>query len=187
MDFGFNTLWEFCERNLGLDKSAVSRCISVYREFNASKSVKYENGTKTIGSANELDEKWKEYSYSQLCEMVSMNDSQRKLVKPDMTIKQIREIKKNFKVSNVSQDVSPVATSQQEEQHEKFNFSDYSRKNGIVLYNYIKKLAPDRIVGLNIFDKNGKEIYYSVVDLLHDGAGGLKIRLREESTDISSC
>lgn len=112
--FGYLRFEEFCEANFGLDKSAVSRCINVYREFNASKSVSYENGVKKVGSAMDLSDEWKDYSYSQLCEMVSMNDEQRSQVKPDMTIKQIREIKKQ----NVSRNVSPVATSQPGEQKE---------------------------------------------------------------------
>lgn len=105
-DFGYATLAEFCEVNLGLDKSAVSRCISVFWEF-----AKI-NDNITQSRSMFLDEKYENFSYSQLCEMVSMTADQRKLVKPEMTIKQIRELKKK---KNVSQDVSPVATSQPKE------------------------------------------------------------------------
>lgn len=105
-DFGYSSLSEFCEVNLGLDKSAVSRCISVFLEF--AKVNDCMTRTRTMF----LDDKYEAFSYSQLCEMVSMTSEQRKLVKPEMTIKQLREIKKK---KNVSRNVSQVATSQPEE------------------------------------------------------------------------
>lgn len=102
-DFGYSTFMEFCEANLLLDKSAISRCMNVWRNF-----CDRQGSSSTMW----LADKWKDYSYSQLCEIVSMNDNQRKLVKPDMTVKQLRDIKKTAK-SNF--DEQQVATSQLEE------------------------------------------------------------------------
>ena len=48
--------------------------------------------------------KWEKFGYSQLCELLPLSDEQRKSVKPDWTVKQIREYKKSL-----------VATSQQVE------------------------------------------------------------------------
>lgn len=173
--FGYVRFEDFCEANFGLDKSAVSRCINVYRTFNASNSISYENGVKKIGAAIDLSEKWKDYSYSQLCEMVSMDEEQRSQVKPDMTIKQIREIKK--------QNVSQVATSQPE----KFDFDKYSNKNGIVLQNYIKNLVPQKqSVPVYIFDRDGKKLSLGkVVNVLEFGSDGLFIRLQYNDEDIA--
>ena len=67
-----------------------------------------------------LDEKYQDYSYSQLCEMLGMSDEQRRQVRPDMTVKEIRELKKN-----VSRNVSRVATSQQ------MNYLDFSRYESV--------------------------------------------------------
>lgn len=97
-EFGYTSMEDFCEANLGLSKSSVSRLIKVYLEFS-----KVQGYTHTMF----LDDKYADYSYSQLCEMLNMSDEQRRQVKPDMTVKEIRELKKN-----VSRNVSQVATSQ---------------------------------------------------------------------------
>lgn len=178
-DFGYETFDDFCVANLGLDKSAVSRCISVWFNF----AFVDDNYSRKMW----LDEKYKDYSYSQLCEMVSMDVIQRKQITPDMTIKQIREIKKNqssfsdtldelYKLTNVSQNVSQVATSQLKE----FCFDDYLCKQGIVLFNYIKSISTFRTCNLNIFNQNGKPVYNGLVDFLYDGVGGVYFRLRED-------
>ena len=106
-DFGYTSMKDFCEVNLGLSNSSVSRLINVYLEFS-----KVQGHTHTMY----LDEKYEDYSYSQLCEMLNMNDVQRGQIKPDMTVKQIRELKKN---------VSPVATSQQ------VNYLDFGRYESV--------------------------------------------------------
>ena len=99
-DFGYLTLEEFCDVNLGFDKGAVSRCINVYLQFNASHDVKVSAGVKSIGCAMDLSERWKDYSYTQLCEMLPLSDSEREEITPDMTVKQIREIKSADKEKN---------------------------------------------------------------------------------------
>ncbi len=95
-DFGYLSMAEFCEANLGMDKSAVSRCINVFKTF-ASKNGPYNTGTLTM----HIDDKWKDYSYSQLCEMLPLKDKQRAKVKPSMTVKEIRDLK------NSITDISP--------------------------------------------------------------------------------
>lgn len=192
-DFGYISFYDFCDKNLGMDKSAVSRCINVYREFNASNYVKYEYGNRTQGSHMALDERYKDYSYSQLCEMVSMDDVQRSQVKPDMTIKQIREIKKNTSslseslelldslLNDKKNDLS-VATSQPKK--EKFRFGDYLSKKGIVLYNYIKNLDYDGTCRITIFDKDGKEVYYNVVEVLSNTKNGIYVRMMNDKKEF---
>lgn len=85
-DFGYQTLEDFAVANLGMDKSNVYRYIRVFEKFSA------DNGyhQKTLY----LDDKWKDYSFSQLVEMCNMSSDQREVCTPDMTIKQLREIKK---------------------------------------------------------------------------------------------
>lgn len=48
---------------------------------------------RTFAKSGKLLKQWEAYSYSQLCEMLSMSDEERQKVTPDMTIKQIRELK----------------------------------------------------------------------------------------------
>lgn len=174
-DFGYSSMEDFCAANLGLDKSSISRCINVYREFNASNISVYDRGIKSIGSHMDLADEWKEFSYSQLCEMVSMDDMQRKQVTPDMTIKQIRELKKG----NVSQDVSQVATSQPEK--EKYCISKYCNLKGIVRQNYIKNLAGERYI-LEIFDNNGKKVFHGPCYKFNEDANFLMLRLEDDQS-----
>lgn len=84
-DFGFDSLEEFVAVNFGLDKSALSRCLNVYYKFSFCQSGH---------SKMCIDDKYSAYSYSQLCEMVSMDDAHLREVKPEMTVKELRELKK---------------------------------------------------------------------------------------------
>lgn len=175
-DFGFANLEEFCEKNLGLDKGAVSRCINVYRTFNASVSPSFVNGIEIKGSSMELSNKWEEYSYSQLCEMLPLTPEQRKNVTPDMSVKQIREYKKSLK--NKKND-NPVATSQPEE----FDYSKYLNLKGAAQKNYISKFKGD-FISLHIYDSDGKEIIGKFAEVLkvHSDSLGYKcyhIRLND--------
>ena len=93
-DFGYEDFYEFVEANFGLDKSAVSRCISVWYRF-----ADYDSGSSSRKMW--LSDKWKDYSYSQLCEMLPLDDGELKAVSPEMTVKQIREYKKSEPLSTV--------------------------------------------------------------------------------------
>lgn len=96
--FGYSNVDDFSKDNFGLDKSAISRCINVFRAFCA------RNADNTC--LMYLDERYENYSYSQLTEMLSLDEKQRLKVKPDMTNREIRELKKK------TSENSPVATSQ---------------------------------------------------------------------------
>lgn len=105
-DLGYFDFYECVEANFGLEKSAVSRCINVWRRFCRETS----SGTPQIF----LDDRYTDYNYSQLCEMLPLSDDQLWKVKPDMTVREIREFKKKGNVSSDPSDpVDPVATSQQ--------------------------------------------------------------------------
>lgn len=80
----------YCESQFPLEKSQVSRLMGIFDEF----------GNRARG----FKVQWKDYKYSQLCELLPLTEEQRKAVKPDWSIKKIREYKKTL-----------VATSQQEE------------------------------------------------------------------------
>lgn len=108
VDFGYINMYEFALANFGLSKSSVSRCVSVARNF-----CKKEKGRITC----ELDDKYKGFSYSQLTEMLPLVDTkQLEVVKPEMTVKEIRSLKASTAVSNPHKVTTrAVATSQQSE------------------------------------------------------------------------
>lgn len=79
---GYETVAEFAETEFGIKKASCYNYIGLVRNYSRD------------GHSMFLDEKWKEYGYSQLVVMMSMNDADRKKVQPGHTISQIREIKK---------------------------------------------------------------------------------------------
>lgn len=87
-DFGYFTFADFVFNNFGMDKSALSKCINVFRRF----SVCENNIHKMF-----LQDAYSEYSYSQLCEMLPLSSEELKRVNPAMTVKQIRDYKKSLK------------------------------------------------------------------------------------------
>lgn len=80
----------YCFDEFGLDKTQVSRLMNIVDEFG--------DGLRCF------KKKWEKFGYSQLCELLPLSDEERKPVKPDWTVKKIREYKKSL-----------VATSQQVE------------------------------------------------------------------------
>lgn len=99
--------FEYCEEHFGIDKTQVSRYMNIVDEF----------GDQYIGFKKE----WQPYSYSQLVELLSLTPEQRKEVKPDWTIKRIREYKRELNAPSRDFDElnkflhDSVATSQQTE------------------------------------------------------------------------
>lgn len=90
-DFGYNSMKDFCVANIPIEYSLLSRCMTVHTH--TCERIKGEPWKKT----NRIEEKYKEYGYSQLVEMVGMGEEEEKLCTPDMTVKQIRELKKQIK------------------------------------------------------------------------------------------
>lgn len=92
-DFGYGSMLEFCEANFDMDKSSVSRCIHVYLHV----CQRSDDFTRTpLGF---IKDQYAMYSYSQLCEMISMDKNMEKCVRPDMTIQEIRDLKRSVPFS----------------------------------------------------------------------------------------
>lgn len=131
-DFGYATFDEFCEHNFYLDKSAISRCINVFLMTTSQCEEEYYSGIIRRGCASQMSDKYKDYSYSQLCEMLPLDDKQRSQIKPDMTIKQIRDVK------NKILDITETQL---------MKFFEYFKK-------YVKPFTREEL--LKVFDNNGR-------------------------------
>ena len=83
-EYGYTNLDDFVLANFNIDKKALSRILSVYYRFSEPYKIY-------------VSEKYSEYSYSQLCEMVGLKDEELKSVTPKMTIRDIRDYKKSLK------------------------------------------------------------------------------------------
>jgi len=147
-DFGYTDFSEFVNINFGLDKGALSRCLNVFYRFSEIDGYCHKMW---------LDDKYKDYSYSQLCEMVSMSEQDCRNIKPTMTVKEIREIKKQRKIEKDT--AEKVATSQPVEKLCISKLCDYK---GVVLQNYIKNVSSLEHKKIRLFDENGKDIYTSL-------------------------
>lgn len=158
-DFGFDSLEEFCSVNIGLDKSAVSRCINVFRRFS---KISYVHGNIIPSRLNCIGDKWKDYSYSQLCEMVSMSDDLCEKVSPDMSVKKIRELKKNRGV--------PVATSQPEKKESNIlSVVDLSVLKGAAKMKKVSSVDSVGKIELSIYSSSGRCILDFSGDVLLTG------------------
>ncbi|MBD5505362.1 MAG: hypothetical protein HDR09_16920 [Lachnospiraceae bacterium] len=188
LDFGYSTLEEFCNVNLGLDKSTVSRCINVYREFNAGDDKEFIGNIVNHGCAMELSDRWKNYSYTQLCEMLPLSPEDRKRVLPTMSCKEIREFKKKLKNRKKKALNGAVDSTQPEEsgsgsvastQPKRFDWVEYAGKKGIVAQNYVKSCSQlkDTITAI-VFDNRGREIVCTrLCGILEKSSNSLVIRM----------
>lgn len=95
LEAGCKDVYEYAEKQYGYSRSTTSR--------NMNRNDRFSVG----GNSPELAEEYRLYSKSQLQEMLSLEGGQLKEVKPDMTVKQIREMKpKRKKAMSEEQDVA---------------------------------------------------------------------------------
>lgn len=79
---GYESIWEFAEDNYGIKKSTASRWMAMNDKFS-------QDGNSPI-----LAEEFRSFEKSQLQEMLYLDDKQIETVTPDMTVKEIREVRK---------------------------------------------------------------------------------------------
>lgn len=82
---GYVSIWEFAEINYGISKSTASRWMAINDKFSKG------------GNSPFLEEQYECFEKSQLQEMLYLNDKQMEQIKPEMTAKAIREIRKEEK------------------------------------------------------------------------------------------
>lgn len=89
---GYESIYEYCEAEFGFKRSSTNNFIRVYRRF---------------GEYMHLQERYKSFSYSQLVEMTPLDDKKLILCKPDMTVRELRELKHSKSSGNVVYTVEP--------------------------------------------------------------------------------
>lgn len=80
---GFQNINEFAEHYFNLSQSAVSRFIRICEQF-------------SVGDRPELKQEYASYNLSQLIELLPMDEDLRNQVTPEMTVTQLRELKKTL-------------------------------------------------------------------------------------------
>ena len=88
----YASVYDYAEVELGFKKSSTKNFIAVAETF----GNKYFGSpwTSSILPTMTLQPEYKDFNYSQLCEMLSMSDKQRSKVTPDMSVRQIRDLKR---------------------------------------------------------------------------------------------
>lgn len=82
---GYSSIWEFAESNYGISKTTASRWMAINDKFSKG------------GNSPFLEEQYECFEKSQLQEMLYLDDKQMEKVKPEMTTKEIRGIRKEEK------------------------------------------------------------------------------------------
>ena len=101
---GYENVYAYAEFELGFKKSSTKNFIAIAETFGVQK---YEyHGIKRETQSMILQPAYEKFNYSQLVELLAMSNTQRAKAKPDMTVKQLRELKKSE---------SPVYTTVNEE------------------------------------------------------------------------
>lgn len=85
---GYANVYEYAEAELGFKRSSTKNFIAIAETFGTTK-----RGCDTIHTMS-LQKEYSSYNYSQLTEMLSMSAAQREKASPEMTIRQLRELKK---------------------------------------------------------------------------------------------
>lgn len=100
-ELGYDNVCDYAAAELGFKKSSTRNFIRVYDRFCSHKLIqsaaKSQNSSFISGNYTLLSE-YKNFSYSQLTELLSLSDEQITVIapKPEDTIKQLREKKKEF-------------------------------------------------------------------------------------------
>lgn len=92
---GYQDVYEYAAQELGFKKSSVKNFIAISYQFGCT-DQRAINGCAHVRTMS-LQQPYEKFQYSQLCEMLSMSEKQREQVTPDMTVKQIRDLKKELK------------------------------------------------------------------------------------------
>ncbi len=81
---GYKNIYELGEVEFGFKRSSTAAYIAVDEQFLSNR-------------VGHVQERWRNYSFSQLVEMLPLDDYDRTLVQPDWTVKQIRQWRKDHK------------------------------------------------------------------------------------------
>ena len=93
-DLGYKDIYELSETEFGVKRSSTAAYIAICEEFMSVNGVpRY---SKYVSAP------WNQFSFSQLVEMLPMDEYDRCKITPDMTVKQIREWRRDHKFVTLS-------------------------------------------------------------------------------------
>ena len=135
---GYQSVAEFAKAEYGLTKDIVSRYIAINDKYAVS------------GYSDQLQERYKAFGVAKLAEMLTLPDEIAEEISPEMTKKEIQEIKKDYKDEMKISDLEVLA-----EQAEQQNIKPEMRTNlERAIYEYFRK--PEKY-------KEMQETYYKAL------------------------
>lgn len=88
----YENVYDYAEFELGFKRSSTKNFIAIAETFGIQKYTY--NGIPKETQTMSLQTEYEKFNYSQLVEMLAMSSAQRAQATPDMTVRQLREIKK---------------------------------------------------------------------------------------------
>lgn len=105
-DSRYMTVNEFAKEEFGLTKDQVSRFIAINERFSEG------------GNSDRLDERYAAFGYAKLTEILTLPDEVISTLSPEMTRREIQDVKKDIKEEEKISDVEVILEGQREEQKE---------------------------------------------------------------------
>lgn len=106
---GYKDVFEYAAAELNLKKTSVKNFIAINETFGSYRPQDRFGYNMPLKRSMSLQPEYEQFNYSQLTEMLSMSPDQRQQVKPDMSIREIRDLKKSLNSEPVEIiDVEPV-------------------------------------------------------------------------------
>ena len=90
LENGYSTIYDLAFDKFNITETTANRFIRLCENFSVG------------NNSPELDDKYEDFNVSQLFEMLPMQKEERELIGPDMTVKEIREVKKSLKEKNAT-------------------------------------------------------------------------------------
>lgn len=87
-ELNYESVYDYAENELGFKRSSTKNFIAICETF-----CRRDQSYKELPTMF-LEDRWSDYQYSQLTEMLAMSPAQRQETKPSMTVRQLRDIKK---------------------------------------------------------------------------------------------
>lgn len=163
-EWGYNSIYEYALDQFNFKKSSVNNFINVCKTF----SSNWSNNGHNLPYSMIMKDAYADFNYSQLVEMLSMSEKQRSQVTSDMTVKQIRELKKFESVVEVESVVEEPTVSRRLEEVSVpvvSSYVDYSVPESVDL-----RMLFNDIEDASLFNDfyEGKDLYDVVSDFFEE-------------------
>lgn len=90
---GFNNVYQYAEFELGFKRSSTKNFIAITETFGI-QEYSYHGAIRKQQTMS-LQPQYEKFNYSQLVELLAMSETKREKASPDMTVKQLRELKRD--------------------------------------------------------------------------------------------